>query len=68
MNIHQAIDRVLGKKLGTAIVNDQGLHWAALAAMADCKVSHGPEVVEAIRAYFADLKRANELPPKVTEP
>jgi hypothetical protein len=57
MTIHQAIDRILGEPLATAIANDQGLHWAVIAAMADCKVSHGPEVKQAIDDYLADLKR-----------
>lgn len=56
MTIHQAIDRVLGKSLATAIINDQGLHWAAIAAMTECRVSHGPEVKQAISAYFDELK------------
>lgn len=58
MTIHQAIDHVLGRQLANAIVNDQGLHWAALAAMADCRISHGLEVKNAIADYFADLKHA----------
>ncbi len=60
MTINQAIDKVLGQRTATAIVNDQGMHWAAVAAMAACKVSHGPEVKAAIQEYFADLKKENE--------
>lgn len=60
MNIHQAINRVLGERAATAIVNDQGLHWAALAAMAGCLVRHGPETKEAIVDYFNELKAEQE--------
>lgn len=59
MNIREACDIVLGKKLSAAITTDQGMHWCALAAMADCKVSHGPLVKAAISAYFAELRRTN---------
>lgn len=56
MNIREACDKILGPRLAAAITKDQGLHWCALAAMADCKVSHGPAVKAAIDAYFAALK------------
>lgn len=52
MTIHQAIDRILGRELANSIVNDMGLHWAVVAAMAECRVSHGPEVKTAISNYL----------------
>lgn len=60
MNIREACDRILGSKLAAAIIADQGLHWAVVAAMCDCRVSHGPAVKAAIDAYNAELKRLGE--------
>lgn len=60
MNIREAVDRVLGQKLAASIIADQGMHWAVIAAMTECKVSHGPAVKAAIVAYNAELKRENE--------
>lgn len=59
MNIREACDRVLGASLTRSIVADQGMHWAVIAAMAECKVSHGPTVKAAIDLYLAELKREN---------
>lgn len=59
MNIREACERVMGRELASDIIKDMGVSWCALAAMADCKVSHGPEVKAAISAYFAELKRQN---------
>lgn len=61
MKIHQAINRVLGERAATAIINDLGLHWAALAAMSACQIRHGPEVVATIRNYFDDLREKQAM-------
>lgn len=58
MNIREACDRVLGKELAASITDDMGLRWAVVAAIADCKVSHGPAVKAAFDAYLAEARRA----------
>jgi hypothetical protein len=60
MDIREAVERVLGRKLAASIISDQGMHWAVMAAMAECKVSHGAAVKAAIVAYNAQLKRKTE--------
>lgn len=59
MNIREACECVLGRELSADMIADVGMHWTALAAMADCKVSHGPAVKAAISAYFAELRAKN---------
>lgn len=68
MNIREACDHVLGAKASRRIIADMGLHWAAVAAMAGCMESDGPECAAAIRAYFAELKRENAAPKPTAHP
>lgn len=57
MNVREACDRVLGKELSASITDDMGLHWTVVAAIADCKVSHGPAVKATFDAYLAAARR-----------
>lgn len=56
MNIETAVAHVLGDKLANAIILDQGIHWAVVAAMAACKISHGPKVKAAIDQWVTEQK------------
>lgn len=60
MTIEEACKLVLGKSLARSITDDQGLHWCVIAAMCECKVSHGRAVKAAIDAYNAELKASNQ--------
>jgi hypothetical protein len=59
MTPNQAIDRVLGKSLADNIRNSQGDHWALIAAMTECKVSHGADVKSALNDGLDGLKTSN---------
>ena len=61
MNIREACEHIMGRDLAASMIKDMGVHWCALAAMADCKVSHGPECKAAISAYFAELRAEKSL-------
>jgi hypothetical protein len=56
MQINQAVNRVLGERAATAIINDNGMHWAVVAAMAACTVGHGPEVRNTLKDYVTEMK------------
>ena len=59
MKIREACDRVLGKELAASIISDKGINWCVVAAMTECKLSHGPEVKAAINAHNAELSLRN---------
>lgn len=59
MDVIEACDLVLGKPLAKALTDNMGFHWTFAAAMADCKVSHGPEVKAALVRYLAITETEN---------
>ena len=46
----------MGEKLARAIIADQGIHWAVVAAMAEAKTSDDPAAIAAIDAWNAEQK------------
>ncbi len=58
MNIEEACRVILGNKLAAAIIADQGVHWAVVAAMTEAKTNHDPRALKAIRDWNAEQKRA----------
>jgi hypothetical protein len=56
MGIEEACRVVLGNKLAGSIINSQGLHWAIVAAIADCRVSHGPKVKATFDRWLAEQR------------
>lgn len=62
MNIREAVSAIIGDKAARAIIADQGLHWAVIAAMAAAKTSDDPRAIAAIRAWNAEQKTILESP------
>jgi hypothetical protein len=58
MNTEEACRIILGNKLADSIIKSQCLHWAIVAAIADCKVGHGPNVKAALDAWLTDQRQA----------
>ena len=56
MNIREACASIMGEKLARAIIADQGIHWAVVAAMAEAKTSDDPAAIAAIDAWNAQQK------------
>jgi len=56
MNIREAISAIIGAKLAQAIIADQGIHWAVVAAMAEATTSDDPQVLQTIRIWNAQQK------------
>lgn len=51
MSIEQACRIILGNKLAAAIIADQGIHWAVVAAMAQAKTNDDPRALQSIRDW-----------------
>lgn len=58
LSIEQACRIILGNKIAAAIIADQGVHWAVVAAMCEAKTNHDPRGLLAIRDWNAEQKRA----------
>ena len=56
MNIREACTSIMGEKLARAVIADQGIHWAVVAAMAEAKISDDPAAIAAIDAWNAQQK------------
>jgi hypothetical protein len=54
MSIEQACAAILGTEAAGAILRDQGVRWAVVAAMAVAKRSDDPDALDAINRYRAD--------------
>lgn len=52
MTIEQACAAVLGKNAAEAIIDDQGLAWCAVAAIAAAKTSDPEPALKALRGYL----------------
>lgn len=59
MTIEQACRIILGNKLAAAIIEEQGIHWAVVAAMTDARTSDDPRALAAIRKWNDDQKAAD---------
>lgn len=51
MTIDEACRSILGERLAGAIINDQGIHWAVVAAMAQAQVTDDRRALAAIRKW-----------------
>lgn len=58
MTIEEACCSIMGDKLANAIIMDQGVHWAVVAAMADARTSHDPEAIATLRAYVREKRNS----------
>lgn len=58
MSIEEACRVILGNKLAAAIIDDQGVHWAVVAAMAKAVNGDDQRALKAIREWTAEQKRA----------
>jgi hypothetical protein len=56
VTIEEASRVVPGNKLAEAIIADQGVHWAVVAAMCEAKTNHDPRALKAIRDWNAQRK------------
>jgi len=56
VNIREAVESIIGERLAAAIIADQGIHWAVVAAMAEAETSDNPRAIAAIRAWRAEQK------------
>lgn len=59
MTIEEACHSILGGEVAHAIITEQSLEWAIVAAMAAARTSHPPEAIAAIKLHIA---RAKGLP------
>ncbi len=57
MNIREACCSIMGEKLACAIITDQGIHWAVVAAMADATTGDDPAAIQAIDTWNALQKQ-----------
>ena len=62
MTIHEAVHAILGDRLAHAIIADQGIHWAVVAAMAQATTDDDPRALAAINAWRAEQKRGAPQP------
>ena len=51
MSIERAVGLVLGDDLADAIIAENGIHWAVVAAMCDATTDDDPEAIAVIRAW-----------------
>jgi hypothetical protein len=58
MGIEQAVRVILGNKLAEAIMADQGIHWAVIAAMTQATTMDDPRALAAIRKWNNEQKGA----------
>jgi hypothetical protein len=56
MSIEEACRIILGNKIAAAIIKDQGVHWAVVAAMCEAKTNHDPRALKAIRDWNSAQK------------
>jgi len=56
MNIREACSSIIGDDLARSIIDDMGIHWAVVAAMAEAKTSADPAALAAIDAWRAQQK------------
>ena len=61
MTPSDACRQILGCKTADAIIADQGVHWAVVAAMAAATTRHDLTAVEALREYVSIEKGKDEL-------
>jgi hypothetical protein len=59
MNIREACASIMGEKLALAIIADQGIHWAVVAAMAEATTDDDPAAIAAIDEWNALQKTAS---------
>lgn len=57
MNIREACEDIMGEKLASSIIDDMGIHWCVVTAMADSNHVNRPRACAAIRAHLAEQKR-----------
>lgn len=60
MNIYEACEDIIGKKLAYSIMTNPklGLHWCVIAAMSDPRNAARPHACAVIRAFLAKQKAA----------
>lgn len=51
MTIQEACKKILGDDIGQSIIDEQGIHWAVVAAMTEARRSDDPEALSAITEY-----------------
>ena len=61
VNIREAIASIIGERLAAAIIADQGIHWAVVAAMAEAETSDDPNALAAINAWRVEQKLTAEV-------
>lgn len=61
MSIEDACRIILGNKIAAAIIADQGIHWAVVAAMTEAKTNHDPRALQAIRDWNGEQKAAAQV-------
>jgi hypothetical protein len=59
MTIEEACRIILGNKIAAAIINDQGVHWAVVAAMSVAQTNHDSRALKAIRDWNTAQKAEN---------
>lgn len=57
MTLEQACQTILGKEAADAIIADQGLRWAATAAVAAARTSDPQPALVVLRDYLNEIKR-----------
>ena len=55
MSVEEACHRILGSRVAEAIISDQGLRRAIVAAMAAARDTDEPEALDAIRQAMRHL-------------
>ena len=58
MNIREACGSIMGDELSRKIIDDQGIHWAVVAAMSDATTDDDPVAIQTIRSWNAEQKTA----------
>lgn len=51
ISLEAACERILGKRVAQAIIQDQGLRWAIVAATAKALTTDDPQAIAELRRY-----------------
>lgn len=67
MDINEACRKILGGKTAVAIIADQGLHWAVVAAMAAATTDDDAEAIRTLREHVQNEKAMAEHAPRASD-
>lgn len=64
MTIEEACCSIMGNRLATGIIADQGIAWCVAAVMAQATTADDPVAIHTIRGWVAEQKAALATAPR----